>query len=185
MKFGDLISLFQLGVALNIGFGALISFVEPAKRRRDNLIYAIKSELITLSARHENETPGDDEIEDVFDIARKYRRLFLPSLFLNVETLFWEGLFTRAVFFVCGVLSFGGLALASARANNTAPPITILISIALNVSSFVAFLLLGISFWYNHRVFPVIDELQGRLFKYKVYLTPSNKADSANRDQSA
>jgi hypothetical protein len=70
MKIGDFTSLFQLGVALNFGFGALISFIEPTKKHRDTFIFETESRLLLLSKRQENNISTDEEITDFFDISR-------------------------------------------------------------------------------------------------------------------
>jgi hypothetical protein len=76
MQFGDLTSLFQLGVALNFEFGALISFVEPARAHRDSFITRTETRLLILGERQESGILTKNEIDDYFEISKMYRSLY-------------------------------------------------------------------------------------------------------------
>jgi len=184
MKYGDLTSLFQLGVALNLGFGALISFVEPVKQKRDNAIFMIESELVTLSERHEIGEPTEIEIEDIFDIIKKYRMLYFPNLFSRLEDHFWDGLITRIIFVICGVTSFICLIGSSVSADDAARLPLLVIGILANIPPIiVALLMLAISLWYTREVFPIIDEVQSRLFRYRPYFRSSVSHSGAHEPE--
>ena len=169
MHFGDLTSLFQLGVALNLGYGALLSIAEPAKRQRDNSLFKIETQLILLAQRQEAEQSSDEEIEDVFDITKTYRDFFSPNPIARLETLFWESSIPKLMFLVFAMVSFGGLATCAAYAGSTSGVGTALaIGVSVNIPSLIiAITLLAISFWYNYFVFPIIGHMQEKLYKYK------------------
>jgi hypothetical protein len=175
MKYGDIISLFQLGVALNLGFGALVSFVEPSKKRRDSTIYMIESQLLILAERQKNDEPNAAEIRDVFAISKEYRKLYIPSIFTLLEVYFWEKVVTRALFLVCALGAFIGLVICYGFADSYGYNI-IVFAVLMNIPPLIiGVLLVFISFWYTYRIFPVLDDLEGRLFKYRLFFDKSTR----------
>lgn len=68
----DFVSLFQLGVALNLGFGALISFGEPLKQRTSREISQSEVLLNDLILEH-NTT--DEQVASTYAVARSYLEL--------------------------------------------------------------------------------------------------------------
>jgi hypothetical protein len=171
VKFGELASLFQLGVGLNLGFGALLSFAEPAKKQRDESMHAIETEIMLLAENQDSQQPSDAVVDELFDISKKYRGLYSPSMVTVLESHVWDSIIARLAFATCGLIAFVGLFVASADADEHARIRFLLVGLFTALVPLIgALLMLVISFWYRFAVFPVIDEIQTRLFKFRPLL---------------
>lgn len=173
MRLGDLTSLFQLGVALNFGFGALISFVEPARTHRDDFVNKTETRLVILSERQENESSTEQEVEDFFEISRMYRSLYQRNPLIAFAFYFSGSVMVRSVFLVCGIASFSFLVLCSATSETKADVAMLASAVVLNVVPlFAAVVLFSASCWYQFRLMPVINEIEKRFEKYRFLLQP-------------
>src|SRR5262245_13436337 len=114
MKGGDFVSLFQLSVALNLGFGALISFGEPLKQR---VIRKLGEHEVLLEELLEQNNSSSDEIEAVYklsshylEIRRDYHSIIRQWDVLDLQTI-------HTVVIVCAIVSFIGLLLCSVESD--------------------------------------------------------------------
>jgi hypothetical protein len=172
MKFGDLSSLFQLGVGLNFGFGAIVVFAEPARRQFERALATIEPRLLELSATVEAAARNDKRIGEVFSINKSYLELLGRSKLLSLESVVWQSITARLVFMVAAAVSLCGLVVSSYWAETIAPLSAIALATGVDLIPIGgAILLCVVSCWYEFTIFPRVEILQQRLLGRRTLLS--------------
>jgi hypothetical protein len=162
MNQADLACLFQLGVGLNLGFGALVVFAEPARRQFRLSLDEIESRLLGLG---ESAKDSLDSQQKLFALNRAYMDVLAHAKVLFVEEYITQSVVGRLMFMLGALISFIGLVFCSVRAAEAAQMKALLVAIAVNaVPLLSALALLAISCWYQYKVSPRVENLRAKLF---------------------
>jgi hypothetical protein len=165
VTYGELVSLFQLGVGVNLGFGAVVVFVEPARRQLERSLTVIESRLLELTRAVEAAPRGDALIEDVYAMNKSYLELLGGTRLMALEWLVWQSIPARLFFMLGAVVAFVGLTTSSAWAPATAPGFAYPVAVVVNLMPVSAAILLClVSCWYQYKIFPRVEILQQKLF---------------------
>ena len=160
MKFADLASLFQLGVGLNLGFGAISIFAEPVRKELRSTIGSIEARLAQLNRAQGRPGASEAEIERAFDLNRTYLRLIGASPFLRVETRLWQSLAARFAFMLCSFGCLFGLIRCAYAADESAPLAYFVFAIVFNAFPMVvALVFFGAWWWCEHSFVPRVERL--------------------------
>lgn len=117
MTSADLVSLFQLATALNLGFGALVTFGEPFKQSMRREI--VKDEAM-LEQLIEQKNYSKHDIDTVFEISRLYLNLRSAYHDINRQLEFLDWPVVNIAIIAFALISFIGLSLCSAYASGDA-----------------------------------------------------------------
>jgi len=127
----DLNSLWQIAVALNLGFGALYSFGEPTRDRINRSLVEIEALLAGLIA--EKNEKSDKDTETIFRMCSSY--LLLNREFYNVTTD-WNFLYDYRVkigILILSIIAFAGLFWSSLNPQDAIYPSTLALVVAVNI----------------------------------------------------
>lgn len=114
MNAGDLTSLFQLSVALNLGFGALISFVDPIRDETDNSSTSIERYIVDRTAKQAGKPA--DYLRTLNSLCRDHFRYQALLSQMTSKLRFYDALGLRIAFASLAALSLIGLIAVSAMA---------------------------------------------------------------------
>lgn len=164
MKCGDLSSLYQLGVAMNWGFGAVLIFAQPAKRLFDQSISTLESRLIEI-----NEAQGKNveqsEIDRAFELNRTYFQLASDAKYLSLEAYVWQSIPSRLVFLLSGLGCFTGLISSAYFADRSASIYNFCMAVGLNFFPMTAAGLLFAGWcWFEYKILPRVENLEEQMF---------------------
>jgi hypothetical protein len=128
MKLSDYTSLFQLSVALNVGFGALIAFAEPGIGRIRTLTNALEKIIIELTKERD-----DSFVNPIFEICAEYQKTradVSPSIY---EYQFWFSIPARLIFCGSALVALIMLIISSASPDTVVDVRITFVGVALNV----------------------------------------------------
>jgi hypothetical protein len=156
----DATALSHLGVELNLGFGALVFFYEPVREDTEKAIVVIENHILRLS----------DSIDTLyntsalFSICKNYRQLMKKIRVLDVEKFVWNGIFVKAMFVLCGFISFL-IMIVSALEGNNVNDIIFFLSVVLDIPPLI-FVIAAFFIALQHAVYvsPLIGEIQEAIF---------------------
>jgi hypothetical protein len=165
MNHGELSSLYQLGVGLNLGFGAIVVFAEPARRQFENSLGVIESRILQLTDATEIREKDNRRVDDLYAMNRAYLTLLASTKILSLESYIWQSIPARLTFMLGAIASFFGLVLSAYRAHEFISWYNLATAVGVNLVPMVAALLLFIvSCWYQYKIFPRVEQLQEQLF---------------------
>jgi hypothetical protein len=165
MKCGDLSSLYHLGVGMNWGFGAILIFVQPAKRLFDQSIAAIESRLFELNSAQEQGDVKEEDIDQVFDLNRSYLQIAADARYLSLEAYIWQSVPSRLIFLLSGFGCLTGLIISSYYAETPATTYNFVAAVLLNFVPMLAAFILFVGWcWFEYRLLPRVEKMEEKLF---------------------
>ena len=161
MRTADFVSLFQLGVALNLGFGALISFGEPLKQR---ISRAIGEGEMVLEDLIEHKNTNAAEVEPVFEVGRLYLDVRHAYYDTAKQWEFVDWHFVHIAIVCSAIVSFFGLFFCSVEPGVEVGYIVVLIVLLCNaVPITIALVHLMLAFQLRLTVYPKLVVFQNLL----------------------
>ena len=171
MKYGDLASLYQLGVALNLGFGAVLFFAEPTKKQFERAISSIENRLRAINESHSKPHLSEVQIDRVFELNSTYMRLTADARYLSFEPYVWQNIPARCLFFLSALGSFLGLVIAAYSTEEAATLYAFGVAVGLNIVPMLAALVLLVGWcWYEYRLSPRVELLHESVFTFQMHL---------------
>jgi hypothetical protein len=164
MKCGDLSCLYQLGVGMNWGFGAILIFSQPAKRLFEQSISSVEARLVELNASREGNETTDKEVNELFDLNRSYLKIAADAGYLSFETYIWQSMASRLVFLASGLGCFAGLIVAASYAESPASLPNLWAAIVFNLVPMLAAVTLFAGWcWFEYKILPRVENMEERL----------------------
>jgi len=155
MKAGDLASLFQLAVAVNLGFGALVSFIDPIREEAN--ASSIEDYIADRVLKQSGKSTRYKNILN--ELCQNHFRFHSLLAHLQSRLRFFNGLMARVAFAVVAAISLVGLVLVSAKTDKSISQCLIWIPVILNsVPMLFAFLLCYQLPTYYHEIRPLMKQ---------------------------
>jgi len=130
MKAGELASLFQLSVAINLGFGALLSFVDPIRQETNSSSIVVDRYIVDRTAKQAGRSPR--YLGALNELCRTHYQYQTLMAKLKSNLRYYDGLAVRILFAVLAAVSLIGLVWVSAVAKQPIPGGLIVIPVLFN-----------------------------------------------------